>query len=350
MLKDRVRNDWDFPVLPQYRTHTLPPVREEEVVDADTVARLAGVGDVEERVAGFRFHSQSTTTPQPGHGELDFDAVEWRERECSSEDDVEDVVGRNATMQREKDKDKVKNSMVEYQFDTPDSVGLQVSSQREARKRRQGHVLHEEMVWNEGLRHWVERRDLWCSARTKAQVRLLERSARADPEASSSASAGTSPRTSTSTASIATSSMTADSPAVYASASTTPDLHPLSQTLPATSSTQLQHFDLLIPVAPQLLPNHPVRRRVSPAMYAEIYTKIIVQSRTPSVPINLGTLISALVKGWKENGEWPPKLGAPEPGIARKKGSGGGKGEGGSGFRNGVKAVGRVLRLTSTGS
>lgn len=74
-------------------------------------------------------------------------------------------------------------------------------------------------------------------------------------------------------------------------------------------------------------------------MYPEIYTKIILQSRTPSVPINLQALVNALVQGWKDDGEWPPKSAPLEKSIGRKKGSQ-------HGLREGVKAVGRVLRIT----
>lgn len=74
-------------------------------------------------------------------------------------------------------------------------------------------------------------------------------------------------------------------------------------------------------------------------MYPEIYNKIILQSRTPSIPINLLTLINALVQGWKDDGEWPPKPGPLEKSFTRKKGGDGS-------LRSGVKAVGRVLRLT----
>ena len=87
---------------------------------------------------------------------------------------------------------------------------------------------------------------------------------------------------------------------------------------------------------------------MTPDMYGQIYAKVILQSRTPSIPINLQTLVNAMVKGWKDDGEWPPKVGAPEPSIGRKKASEGAGVSVGS-FKNGVRAVGRALRLTSAG-
>ena len=52
-------------------------------------------------------------------------------------------------------------------------------------------------------------------------------------------------------------------------------------------------------------------------------------------------MVRALVQGWKDDGEWPPKQAPPEKSIGRKKGSAE------STLKNSVKAVGRVLRITS---
>jgi len=92
-----------------------------------------------------------------------------------------------------------------------------------------------------------------------------------------------------------------------------------------------------------MLPNHPIRRRISPDLYPEIYNKIILSGRTPSVPINLLVFTRALVQGWKDDGEWPPKQQPVERSIGRKKGS-----HGESSIKSGVKAVGRVLRITGS--
>nr|POE96461.1 hypothetical protein CFP56_56511 [Quercus suber] len=354
MLKDRVRDDWDFPALPQFRKRNRPPTADKSgVIDANAVARVAGVEDIQNGVAGFRFHSSATA--KTWETEVDLEAVKWQEREYSSEDlDEDEAVGSSAAQ-------RTRSKTVKHQFEGPDSVGTQISGRREARKRRREQILQEEMQWNEGLKHWLQRRDLWCAARTKTLVQSPEpssnngRLAGADTDASSSESAHSpSPRTSMSTTSVTTGSTVAESPSAYASASTTSDLDP-SPKASLPEQRQSQHQTMMVPAMPLILPNHPIRRRITPSMYSEIYTKIIVQSRTPSVPINLRTLISALVKGWKDDGEWPPKSAVPEASVARKKtstnggGGGVGKAEGG-GFRNGVKAVGRALRLAGTGT
>ncbi|KAL2055841.1 hypothetical protein ABVK25_004085 [Lepraria finkii] len=51
-----------------------------------------------------------------------------------------------------------------YKFDSPDSLAQPVLS----RKRKRQQLLEEEMKWNEGLRIYLERRDAWSGARTRA--------------------------------------------------------------------------------------------------------------------------------------------------------------------------------------
>ncbi|KAK4506879.1 hypothetical protein PRZ48_000612 [Zasmidium cellare] len=307
-LKERVRNDWEYATLPAWRSSGREK-REE-------------VEDVEDRIAGFRFHVPEREKGVLG---LEFEPVEWRERGYSSceegESEEEVVVGKGGST---------------YKFEAPDSV----SERRVARKRRRFVALEQEMEWNDGLAHWMRRRDAWCCARTATQVNFAgssEDMATSETlQTTDSASASSSsPRSSTSSSIPQQPTSTPGS-----SPSTTPDLTALRAT--STTQTIISPSEVLVPIAPPLLPNHPVRRKISPNMYPEIYTKIILQSRTPSVPINLKTLVHALVQGWKTDGEWPPKSVPLEKSIGRKRGSHS------SGLREGVKAVGRVLRLTGT--
>lgn len=54
---------------------------------------------------------------------------------------------------------------------------------------------------------------------------------------------------------------------------------------------------------------------------------MVTQGVTPGVPINLSDVVRALVQGWKENGDWPPKGSLEaEAGVVK-----GGLGAGGSG-------------------
>lgn len=328
LLKERIRNDWDYPPLPAYR---VPSGRsqEEKAIQAEDEAT----------VAGFRFHAGGGGEGIDG---LVAEVQEWRSWEYSTESDPND----EDDLQSPTSNGSAKST---YKFEGPDSVGVEVSDRRIARRRKRQKVLEEEMIWNDGLAHWVRRRDAWCGARTTTQVKDLEhqdhlpQDVGAEPVASDSSTS--SPRSSVS-------SKTQHSAPESNSAATTPDLVPAighpSPPSAAASSVAMPRSELLIPVMAPILPEHPIRRRISPMMYNEIYTKIIIQSRTPSIPINLLTLVSALVQGWKDDGEWPPKATPLEPSVGKRRQARGGSNASESSFRHGVKAFGRVLRLTST--
>ncbi|KAI7583730.1 hypothetical protein KC316_g7101 [Hortaea werneckii] len=327
LLRERIRNDWDYPSLPAFKSTG----RERKVRDSDVVE--------EERVAGFRFHAPQE---QDEAGKFTIDALEWRARECSSESDMSD----DESVASSSSKGSSPSKTSGYKFDRPDSVGVQIQGRRTARKRKRQKDLEEEMGWNEGLAHWMSRRDAWCGAHTAAQVHDLEvkhhttqnGSQPGQTSPTSARSSESEPRTSTSSnATVGASSSTVTTPEIYADTSQLP---------PPPASATAPQSEVLIPVTAPILQNHPIKRRISPAMYNEIYTKIILQSRTPSVPINLLTLIAALVQGWKDDGEWPPRVGPLEPSIGKRRSRGS---HGSDTVKNGIKSVGRVLRLTGTG-
>lgn len=84
-----------------------------------------------------------------------------------------------------------------------------------------------------------------------------------------------------------------------------------------------------------------------------------MQGLAPTVPVNLRDVTGALVRGWKEDGLWPPKstvaeVGPGVGGVGRRNGGGGGrngergkaeKGERERGLAKGVGAVKRALGL-----
>ncbi|KAF2829680.1 hypothetical protein CC86DRAFT_391781 [Ophiobolus disseminans] len=149
-----------------------------------------------------------------------------------------------------------------YRFDGPDSIGDVVARTREARRKRRRERLEAEMQDNPGLRIWVERRDLWTGAASVKKYGTRQR--RASPD-----------------------------------------------------STIAETFDV-VPVAPRLLDSNPIRASITPKAYPDIYQKIVVSARTPSVPINLGDMTKALVQGWKDSDEWPPRAALADP-LAGKK-------------------------------
>ncbi|KAF2036140.1 hypothetical protein EK21DRAFT_52638 [Setomelanomma holmii] len=203
-LEDRVRNDWAYPNLPPAWSAS-----DEEVRDAQ---------DFRERY----------------YGESE-----------SSDFNNEDEAG-------------------PYKFDSPDSIGDAVAQTQEARRRRRRERIEAEMQENEGLRIWVERRDLWTGATSVKKY-------------------GSKRRTNGTKAA-------------------------------AVADT----FDI-VPVAPRLLDSNPIRASITPKAYSDIFQKIVVSARTPSVPINLADMTKALVQGWKESDEWPPRAGLVDPLIGKKR-------------------------------
>ena len=244
LLRDKIKNDWEYPPLPQWKSSGLQETK-------------TATQNVEDRIAGFRFHASSTQDRTNGVvGEalgLGFEPTEWRERDYSdAESDAESEPAAMMTPARVSGKSK--ESV--YKFDAPDSVGTQLQNRQQARKRKRWAAVREEMEWNDGLAHWTRRRDLWCCARETRDVRILEGSGRngvADHSGgepietdSASASAGSSPRTSTSSV-VAHVSTPESTPSV------SPDVTGALGSA-AHSSPAMIPLDVLVPIAPALLP------------------------------------------------------------------------------------------------
>ncbi|KAL7270348.1 hypothetical protein RUND412_006952 [Rhizina undulata] len=69
--------------------------------------------------------------------------------------------------------------------------------------------------------------------------------------------------------------------------------------------------------------DNPLTSLISPAVYDQIYNKVILKGAEPPVPINLKHVLNAIVEGWKRDDQWPPKPGKPEPSMrARNPGVG----------------------------
>ncbi|KAF1829987.1 hypothetical protein BDW02DRAFT_573476 [Decorospora gaudefroyi] len=195
------------------------------------------------------------------------------------------------------DSDNEDEGVSPYKFDSPDSIGDAVAHTREARRRRRKERLEREMKENEGLRIWVERRDAWTGA---ASVRKYGTNRQRHANRPSSA-AGYSSEEHTTTPNGSES-------------------HSINSATPDT-------FDLL-PVAPRFLDKNPIRASITPRAYPDIFQKIVVSSRTPSVPINLADMTRALVQGWKDSDEWPPRPGGADPLAGKKRTTTGGASNG----------------------
>ncbi|KAG8627005.1 hypothetical protein KVT40_004488 [Elsinoe batatas] len=335
MLASKVKNDWDYPALPEWRTHTRHPLDPPESVLV-----------VDEQSTDLDMPTSAWEDQNPAS--LNFEPLTWKERDYSSASSTEEASAADfADFDDDHSRRKHKST-----FDTPDSVGDVIALRKENKKRKRAEELEQEMSWNTGLAHFIARRDAWTCARQPSQIPPLPAAALAEPRAFhrrsrlSISSRGASSRTSaeSSTRSIA-SSHTPDldahaSPSPSSPSKTPP---PPTEPLPAT-------LTIMIPIPPPLLPNHPIRAKIGTSAYSEIYSKIILQARTPTVPINLSHITKSLVRGWIEEGNWPPKQGVLEPLAGRKRDKRLLAGIGRNGERHphlskGVKVFGRVLGL-----
>jgi len=185
-----------------------------------------------------------------------------------------------------------------YKFENPNAVARTIGE----RKRKRQRLFREELEWNDGLRTWVDCRDAWCGAvkrrPKKRAAKLLDHQ---DNGCSPSGATGMSIPLSPLSHLSATSSS-------VPSASESEDGGKMESPEGDRGS--------LLPVYPSLLPeDNSIRASIQPRMYPAIYSKVVLQSLTPTVPVPLPDIIGALVQGWKSEGDWPPKGTTPATSI-----------------------------------
>ncbi|KAE8147761.1 hypothetical protein BDV25DRAFT_159697 [Aspergillus avenaceus] len=211
------------------------------------------------------------------------------------------------------------------------------------RRRKRRRQMEEEMRWNEGLRTWVERRDVWTGARSREEI--VARRRRLAEERSGNGSEGEEGLVNRTDASLAIAAAeteedeeeaTVEPSSVHmeedqkestetgitepetaqrklstaSGVASTPAPAPATVAATATASSRAHQGpeDPLVPVVPSLISgSNPIRASITPAMYPSIYSKIVIQGLTPTVPINLADVTKAMVQGWKSDGQWPPK-------------------------------------------
>ncbi|CEJ92349.1 hypothetical protein VHEMI08006 [[Torrubiella] hemipterigena] len=190
-----------------------------------------------------------------------------------------------------------------------------------ARRRRE---VREEMKENPGLAIFEARRDAWTGART---VRV-----RTKPNVSPPASPR-SPRRFFFRRSMSTSPPNAVPSPIMQQLETASDTSSIAkddgqlskkmsvgETSVAAADPKTFPVETLLPLAqPILPPENGLRACITPATYHSLYDKIVLHNMTPSCPINLADMMQTCVSGWKRDGEWPPKMSAPEPLIASRK-------------------------------
>lgn len=173
-----------------------------------------------------------------------------------------------------------------YKFDSPDAIGKSI----EDKKTKKRKLFEEEMGWNAGVRTYAKRRDAWTGATNRWPGKRKRMGPGFD------------------TGNIQKGSNSTDVSEEWPPATTSP-----KKTSPANSMAPVEEGPgPWLPVYPPLLPDdNPVRANITPAAYATIYSKVVIQSLTPAVPIPLTHMTQALIQGWKAEGAWPPQSNAP---------------------------------------
>ncbi|TVY87698.1 hypothetical protein LAWI1_G008426 [Lachnellula willkommii] len=211
--------------------------------------------------------------------------LEWRERDDwlsgGSGSDPEPTMPGPKSPKSPKSPESPKSPKSPFRFDNPDDVGESIRKTGQERKRKRKKRVREEMEANEGLRCFHARRDAWTEAR----------------------------HVSTKTQTLPTSKR--QSQASGDGSSTAVDLE---------ETEDYEDDNTEIPIAPPILPpTTGMRKSITPDAYNTIYDKVVLQSLTPSCPINLKDVTRSCVQGWKRDGEWPPKSAPESPGTRRRR-------------------------------
>ncbi|KAK7544129.1 uncharacterized protein J3D65DRAFT_546351, partial [Phyllosticta citribraziliensis] len=233
-----------------------------------------------------------------------------------------------------------------FRFEHPDGVADEMVDRALRRKRRRRRRLLAEMQWNEGLANFIAQRDAWTGA-TAARKHLRRKAS--DVAAAAAATTSTPSNGSPTTATSPSSSST--TAPLERAAQETLHLHNLA------ASDDDTDYEPPLPIAPRILPHNPIRDSITPRSYPDIYSKIVLQSQTPKVPINLKDMTTALVSGWKADGEWPPKPSHADPLVGAARGGNSSSKTGRTGVflshhphvKRGVESVRKVFRLSGSG-
>ncbi|TVY25138.1 hypothetical protein LHYA1_G006474 [Lachnellula hyalina] len=229
----------------------------------------------------------STTESELHHSELENPVgLEWRERDewlsGGSDSEPEATMPGLKSSKSPKSPKSPGSPKSPFRFDNPDDVGDSIRKMGQERKRRRKKRLREEMEANDGMRCFTERRDAWTGAR---HVPAITHTLPVPKRQSQSSGDGS---------------------------STAVDLE--------ETDDDYEDDDTEIPIAPPILPpTNDMRKSITPDAYNTIYDKVILQSLTPSCPMNLKDVTRSCVQGWKRDGEWPPKSVPESPGTRRRR-------------------------------
>jgi hypothetical protein len=248
---------------------------------------------------------------------------EYRERYFGSTDDSDEEEG--GQNDHESQESSEGEYQYPYQFDSPDSVGKTVERKLQRGKTRKRKALEEELQYNEGLCFFLHRRNAWTGAMTETEIEtqrsLQDQAALNSPHRALSTSSDSS---NTTPSSYSLPNASGDNP------------ENTTFTLPATiTAYHTDPFqcppnpesitDVVIPACtPMISHSNPIRASMMSRSHSELYEKVVRDNRSPAIPINLAHMTNVIVQGWKNEGNWPPKNGLPEPPIAMRRDGGGG--------------------------
>jgi hypothetical protein len=336
-VRDVVRTDWSFePPTTLWTTSSYLDVPMPAVAAAAAASIVKGAGT-----------STSAADGQSGTELCQPSIAQWRIREPASSESDSDL---DPALRRAIENHKSRKGDP-YRFESPDAIKTSVLE----RGRRRRADLEQEMKWNPGLRFYIERRDAWTGARkrrdveqrsTKRQRALIniisrERSNWKTGDLNGDSDAKVESLEDATSSAQQSRDLLEDlslSEKKSRSTTSTPDVNTSNEDNCFGGSTgddgDIEDYDddrsfdsdeSIIPVMESFIDNsNPVRSSITPALYASLYSKVIVQGLTPTIPINLADVTKALVAGWKADGQWPPKPTIPPPGSdvpARKKGT-----------------------------
>lgn len=321
-----------------------PSVGDRSEMDMDkrsAAARAVKKGLVEKIAADWEFQWPrvgSATSPATTiqYEETVEKAVEWRERSYATSDSssVSEMETNNHTIGSIRE--RIRHTLGTDTWSRSDSLLSEASleQRRQRRKKRRRKRLEEEMQWNDGLACFTARRNMWTCARPGAPVSNPSNEASMSSSDDSMMVNSNAPRTN----------------GRFLSPTATEPSKSTSDTIPAAAAaTDI----LVIPLcAPLIPPTNAIRTTIKPAIYPNLYSKIVEQGLTPSIPVNLSDIVRACVHGWQEAGEWPPK-----ESVAPTTATGSVNGRRKVAARNshphirkGVESVKKALRLSGSGS
>jgi Protein of unknown function (DUF4050) len=325
MFAETVRSDWRYP--PRTRSVASSStsrlgVTTDAVLGAKLNPFLEGK-DAEPIAYRERFYSSSEDDNLGSEYAEDEDSEE--EFESGEEEDVADEEVLDSTEQCDGSMigatPKAKKKRRSARFETPDSVADFVDRRLRTIQKRKRKLLEAEAQWNRGLCFFLRRRNAWTSAVAREEVQKLAEvkdkaamnttaaETELEPDAKPNAQPGGEPaeKPATNGASVEEDKSSDKDVEVESPSPFDPPTDPSTLT------------DVLIPIAAPILSNeHTVRANILGRGDTELYEKLVRDSRTPAVPINLSHMMRVIVQGWKDEGNWPPKANIPEPSFARR--------------------------------